>query len=313
MLANLNGRLQALMPILTPASLVLGVLLENVGHYLLFLIPWIFAFMTFSSSLSLNLKGLQSFKKYPFVLIFTLIFLHGIMPLWAYIISTAVFDDHLLTIGYMLAVAVPTGVSSFIWISICLGHLALGLSIILIDTLLSPIIIPLLIHVVSGQAVHIDTQALIIDLILMIVVPSLAGVLLHEWTHGKIEQILGKTLAPFSKISIFAIVMINASIIAPYVKNITMETFMIIIVVFAISISGYVFALVLGHFLWKDVRIITSFVFTGGMRNIAVGVVLASTYFPAKVVMPVVFGMLFQQILASIFSKVIEKYKIKYA
>ena len=48
-------------------------------------------------------------------------------------------------------------------------------------------------------------------------------------------------------------------------------------------------------------------VFTGGMRNIALGVIIATTYFPSKVAMPVVFGMLFQQVLASVFSKVIQK------
>lgn len=45
-------------------------------------------------------------------------------------------------------------------------------------------------------------------------------------------------------------------------------------------------------------------VFNAGMRNIAVGVVLATTYFPSKVAMPVVFGMLFQQVLASVFYKI---------
>ncbi|WP_419958884.1 hypothetical protein [Psychrobacillus sp. BM2] len=51
----------------------------------------------------------------------------------------------------------------------------------------------------------------------------------------------------------------------------------------------------------------TTLVFTGGMRNIASGVIVATTYFPSKVAMPVVFGMLFQQVLASVFSKVLQK------
>lgn len=51
----------------------------------------------------------------------------------------------------------------------------------------------------------------------------------------------------------------------------------------------------------------TTLVFTGGMRNIAIGVIVATTYFPSKVAMPVVFGMLFQQVLASVFSKVLQK------
>ncbi len=106
--------------------------------------------------------------------------------------------------------------------------------------------------------------------------------------------------------------MINSSVIAPYMKTISWELFSIISVVFLLAVSGYVLCLVLGHYLWKDSSIITMFVFTGGMRNIAVGVVIATTYFPAKTVMPVVFGMLFQQVLASFFSRVMERYQLKY-
>ncbi|MNN84311.1 hypothetical protein D3C81_2014590 [compost metagenome] len=41
-------------------------------------------------------------------------------------------------------------------------------------------------------------------------------------------------------------------------------------------------------------------VFNGGMRNISAGAVLAVTYFPAPVAVPVVLGMVFQQMMASL-------------
>ncbi|KOS68320.1 hypothetical protein AEA09_06960 [Lysinibacillus contaminans] len=313
MLNSLNKHLQKLMPILTPLSLVIGILLEDIGGQLLFLVPWIFAFMTFSGSLSMNFEGVKSIKKYPGTILIAIAFLHILMPIWAYLVSTIIFHDDLLTIGFVLAVALPTGITSFIWVSICRGHLALCLAIILIDTLLSPLVIPALLHVVVGQTIEMDTTALILDLLWMIVLPSIAGILLNEWTKGGIEESVGKKLAPFSKLSLFGIVMINSSAIAPYVKNITWELVGVVLVVFALAVSGYALCLVLGHFIWKDTSIITTFVFTGGMRNIAVGVVIATTYFPAKTVMPVVFGMLFQQVLASFFSQIMGKYRIKYA
>lgn len=312
MLISLNKYLQKWMPILTPLSLVVGVLFENVGQQLLFLVPWLFAFMTFAGSLSMNFEGIKSLKKYPKVILIVIAFLHLLMPIWAYFVSTVIFHDQLLTIGFVLAVAVPTGVTSFIWVSICRGNLALCLAIILIDTLISPVVIPALLHIVVGQTIEIDTVGLIVDLLWMIVAPSLIGVALNEFTKGKIELTLGKKLAPFSKLSLFSIVMINSSAIAPYIKNINGELVSVILIVFLLAVSGYAFCLVLGHILWKDISIVKMFVFTGGMRNIAVGVVIATTYFPAKTVMPVVFGMLFQQVLASFFSRVMEKYQLKY-
>ena len=311
MLDSLNKRLQKWMPILTPISLVIGVLLEDVGGHLLFLVPLLFAFMTFAGSLSMNFEGLKSFTKFPIVILVTIAFLHIVMPVWAYFVSTILFDDHLLTIGFVLSVAVPTGVTSFIWVSICRGNLALCLSIILIDTLLSPIILPAIVYITVGKAIEIDTLSIMVDMLWMIVLPSIVGLILNEWTKGKIDETLGKKLAPFQKLSLFLIVMINSSVIAPYIKNISWELVAIIFVVLFISISGYAFCLIIGQFLWKDASIITSVVFTGGMRNIATGVVVATTYFPSKVVMPVVFCMLFQQVLASQFSRIIEKYRDK--
>nr|WP_106781733.1 bile acid:sodium symporter family protein [Lysinibacillus timonensis] len=312
MLELINKRLQKYMSILTPLSLVIGVLIEDVGNQLLFLVPWIFAFMTFAGSLGLNFQGLRSFTKYPWVILASIAFLHIVMPLWAYCVSSIVFQDHLLAIGFIISVAVPTGVTSFIWISLCRGHLALGLSIILIDTLLAPIVVPSLIHIVVGETISIDTASIMMDLFWMIVLPSLIGIILNEFTKGEIEKTVGKKLAPFQKISLFLIIMINSSAIAPFLKNITWEIFGIILVVFLVAVSGYALCLFLGHFLFKDQSIITMFVFIGGMRNIAVGVIIATTYFPSKVVMPIVFGMLFQQVLAAQFSRIIEKYKAKY-
>ena len=313
MLDKINQFLQRMMPILTPLSLVIGVFLEDLGGHLLFLVPWLFAFMTFAGSLSMNFQGLRSFTKYPWVILMTIAFLHILMPIWAYFVSTVLFQDHLLTIGFVLSVAVPTGVTSFIWVSICKGHLPLCLSIILIDTMLSPIVIPLLSKIVVGKTIEIDTLSIMLDLLWMIVLPSFAAVVLNEWTKGKINTAVGKQLAPFQKLSLFLIVMINSSAIAPFLKNITWDIFAIIMVVLILAASGYAMCFGMGHYLFKDPSIVTTVVFTGGMRNIAVGVVIASTYFPAKVVMPVVFGMLFQQILASQFSRLVEKYKVKVA
>lgn len=312
MLNKLNIQLQKLMPILTPLSLVIGVILEDIGGRLLFLVPWIFAFMTFAGSLSINFQGFKSFMKYPKFILFAIAFLHIVMPIWAYVLSKLIFNDHLLTVGFILSVAVPTGVTSFIWISICKGNIPLGLSIILIDTVLSPIVLPFLSFLAAGEKVSIDTPAIMFDLLWMIVLPSIAGMLANEWTKGRIVEAWGKPLAPFQKICLFLIVMINSSVIALYIKNITWEIFGIILVVLVVSLSGYTFCLIIGHFIWKRMDLITTFVFTGGMRNIAVGVVVASTYFPPKVVLPVVFGMLFQQVLASQFSKVLEKYQEKF-
>lgn len=307
MLDKLNLFLQKYIAVLTPLSLVLGVIFEHVGHQLLFLVTWMFAFMTFSGSLNMQVKDIHVFKKHPYLILGSILFLHLLMPLWAYFLASATFNDHLLTIGFTVFVAVPTGVTSMIWIHICKGNMPLGLSIILIDTLLAPLLMPLLLFIVSGEKIELDAAALIVDLLLMIVLPTVAGVLANELTKGALPRKIGKKLAPFSKLCLFSVVAINSSAIAPYLKTINWQLAKVLLLVLIIAVSGYLFALLIGRYMIKDHARAAAFVYTGGMRNIALGVIVATTYFPSKVAMPVVFGMLFQQVLASLFSKLLLK------
>lgn len=304
MVQQLNQFMQRYMPVLTPVSLVIGVLLEQMGSHLLFLVPILFALMTFISSLSLKFRDIQVFKTYPKTILFIIAFLHILMPLWAYAVAEIIFDDPLLTIGFLLSVAVPTGVTSVIWVTISKGNLPLCLSIILIDTLLAPILMPLLLHVVVGETIHLDTVSLIFDLIWMIVLPSIVGMIVGEWTKGELQRRFSQPFALLSKCCLFGIIMINSSAIAPYVKTINAELAFVIAIVLLVAVSGYVLALLFGKLFLKSKADQATFIFNGGMRNIAVGVVIATTYFPSKVAMPVVFGMLFQQVLASIFYKI---------
>ncbi|AXI00015.1 bile acid:sodium symporter family protein [Sporosarcina sp. PTS2304] len=309
MLAKVNTWLQRRIAILTPLSLVLGVMFHQVGEQLLFIVSWLFAFMTFVGSLGMNAKETKMVVKYPSFILASIAFLHILMPIWAYFLSTLFFDDHLLTVGFVLAVAIPTGVTSIIWVSITRGNLPLCLSIILLDTLLAPIILPAIIHVVAGERIAVDTTSLIVNLLWMIVLPTILGIVLNELTKGKVQTTWVPKLAPFSKLSLFAIVGINGSAAAPYVKVISWELVGVIALILFIAVSGYAGALTMGHLLWKDPDIATTFMYVAGMRNIATGVVVATTFFPAKVVLPVVFGMLFQQILASFYSKVAARYR----
>ena len=300
-LNQLNVFLTRYMPILTPLSLVVGVLLESVGQHLLFLVAWLFALMTFISSLGMKFTDVKVFARYPKTILSVIAFLHILMPLWAFTLSEFIFDDHLLTLGFVLAVAVPTGVTSIIWVTVSKGNVPLCLAIVLIDTLLAPIVMPILIYFVAGKSIQIDSMSLIVDLIWMIVIPSILGVLVNERTKGHFNQKYGQILAPISKLCLFMVVMINSSAIAPYLKNMNVELFLVILVVGLLTISGYFFAMVIGKFVLRDEGVGATILFTGGMRNIALGVVIATTYFPATVAMPVVFGMLFQQIMASLF------------
>ncbi|MEH7222341.1 bile acid:sodium symporter family protein [Bacillus sp. JJ1566] len=308
MLQKLNKKLEKFMPLITPTSVVLGVLLTAYLAPFSYLVPWIFAFITFSGALSSSFSSLKRAITHPFPILIALFTLHLIMPAWAWIVGHLTFPGDSFTItGLILAVVIPTGISSFIWVAMKRGNIALTLSIILIDTMISPFVVPYSLKLFVGSNVEMDVLSIMQGLFFMVVLPSILGMLVNHFTKGKVTKTLSPNLAPFSKIGLGVVVMINSAEIAPYLQNVNLKLIMISAVVFFIAFCGYLIAWVIGRLMKLDPDVIIALIFTGGMRNISAGAVIAITFFPAEVAVPVVVGMLFQQILASIYALFIDR------
>lgn len=309
MLQKLNQQMGKMMPFMTPTGVVIGVLLSAYLKDYTYLIPWIFALMTFVGSLDNNFKTFKEAISHPVPILVALVILHIAMPLWALAVGHLTFQGDRYTItGMVLAMVIPTGITSFIWASIYKGNTVLTLSIILIDTLLSPFIVPLSLSLILGQTINMDVWGVMKGLLGMIVVPSLLGMILNQVTKGKVKDVLGTPLAPFSKMAVGVTVMLNAAVVAPHLKPVTLKLVAITVVVFFLALSGYWISFFIGKLMKKDQSTVIALMFTGGMRNISAGAVIAVTFFPAAVAVPVVVGMLFQQVLASTNGAILERY-----
>ncbi|MCZ1269526.1 bile acid:sodium symporter family protein, partial [Paenibacillus tundrae] len=76
MLQALNVRLNRIMPLITPISIIIGVLCGSLLSSYTFLSPWLFAFMTFAGSISLGIRDFVNVLKKPFPLFVCLFILH---------------------------------------------------------------------------------------------------------------------------------------------------------------------------------------------------------------------------------------------
>ncbi|GLB60095.1 bile acid:sodium symporter family protein [Cytobacillus sp. NCCP-133] len=309
MLYKLNKQLEKIMPLITPASVVLGVLLAGHLKEYSYIIPWVFAFMTFSGSLNSNLRLLKEILHHPKPLFLIVFMLHILMPLFAWSTGHLVFGNDSYTIrGLVLAMAIPTGISSFIWVSIYKGNIPLTLSIILLDTFLSPFIVPLTLSVFFHTTVKMEIWPMMAGLFWMVLLPSLAGMILNQVSKGKVTAIMSSRLAPFSKLGMAVVVMLNGAVVAPYLREVNLKLILIGITVFCVAFMGYLFSFILANMMKYDRDTTVAVTFNGGMRNISIGAVLAITYFPPAVAVPVVISMLFQQVLASLFGVFIKRY-----
>lgn len=189
MLLTLNKQLEKIMPLITPASVVLGVLLSIYIKDFSYLIPWVFAFMTFAGSLNSNFKSLSDVVRHPLPILAAMMLLHILMPIWAWGVGHITFPDDIFTItGIVLGMAIPTGITSFVWVSIYKGNIPLTLSIILIDTILSPLIVPYCLSFLIGEKIEMDMVGIMKGLVGMIVLPSILGMLLNQFLKGSVTK-----------------------------------------------------------------------------------------------------------------------------
>lgn len=231
------------------------------------------------------------------------------MPLIALGVGSLLFGkEDYTTIGLVLSFVIPTGITSLIWVSIYKGNVVLTLSIILIDTLLAPFTVPLVMQLLVGGSVQMDIGDIMVGLLFMIVIPSLAGMAVNQWGRASFTSKMETNLAPLTKIGIGLVVTINSSAVAPYLRVIDQTLLWTGVTVLCLAALSYVLGFWTGRLLRVERGSVLSLTFNSGMRNISGGAVIAITYFPPPVAVPVIVGMLFQQVLASFAGKWLDNF-----
>lgn len=301
-----NSILEKFMPFLTPLGVIAGFLLGTTVAWMKPAIPYLFAFITLISTLEMNLSSFGKELHHPltFIAIFTLS--HVVFPAIMFLITSVIlgFAPEVVT-GYILLASIPTAITGNVWTSIFHGNSALSLIMILIDTLLSPLVIPATVHQFMGSSVEVNTVDMIVSLIIMVVLPLLIGILAKRNIKNK-EFISSVTLfcKPFTKIALCIVVMINVAQISG--KIIWQWT--LVPIVFS-NIGGTIVAFMLGYIgarlMHKDDSSGVAMMYATGMRNISVALVLAIDFFPPATALPVIVGITIQQSLAAFAGKIL--------
>lgn len=311
-LTAFNKFIEKWMPLVTPACLVVGILLADWLGPFIGCVPWLFAFMTFSGSLGSGFRDMKQVVLKPLPLLVCLFLLHVWMPLLACGAGNLLFpnDPYFIT-GIVLEFVVPTGIVSLIWVSIYHGNSALTLSIILADTLLAPFLVPFTLNVLVGSHVQMSVLGMMKDLLLMIAIPALIAMACNHTTNGRVKTTLAPKLAPFSKIALILVVTTNSSKVAPFVKHMNVTLVAVAATILVLAASGYVWGILAARLLKQDSNILVSLMFNSGMRNISAGAVIAASFFPGEVMFPVMIGTLFQQVLAGTFAHFLPRFQNK--
>nr|WP_281419778.1 bile acid:sodium symporter family protein [Evansella tamaricis] len=296
------------MLLIAPSAVILGVTIFSWLSSYSYLVKWVFAFISFVSCLGLNIRSIRKAVMRPFPIIVCLVLLQLIMPSLAYGIANVFFaNDPYIIMGFVLAYIIPTGVVSLMWVSTYNGNRALTLTIVLINTLLSPLLVPYLLHFFIGTQVSMDTYGLMIGLFWMIVAPSILGVLVTRFLKEKINK-TASFLSPFSKFALIFVILVNGAVVAPYFRSFDGTVILIAVLVFIIACIGFIMGFFTARIFKWEKGVVLSIMYNTGMRNNGAGAALAVAFFPPSAAFPIVTAILFQQFLASIFGRLANYY-----
>ena len=310
MLSRFNCFIEKWMFLVTPCCLAFGVLLPSVAELGLPYVSLVFAFMTFIGGLKSSFRDVAAVFRHPLPLLASMAVLHTLDRVLAWGLGHLLFPDNVNYVtGMVLEFAVPTAVVSMMWVSIYRGSSPLSLSLVVVDTLLAPFLIPLTVRLLVGSRVQVDTLEMMRELVFMIALPALLAMLLNQISRGRVRETWPSRLAPFSKMCLIFVVTANSSKVADYVRHMNAERFLVSGCILLLAFSGYVLGWLLARLFRQNREITVSMIYGSGMRNISAGAVIAVAYFPPEVVFPVMIGTLFQQVLAALFGVLITRNK----
>ncbi|MGM0600886.1 MAG: bile acid:sodium symporter family protein [Candidatus Rifleibacteriota bacterium] len=270
------------------------------------LVPWMFGFMTLITSLKTSWKDLKEIFSRPLPLITIVVLQHILMPIFAKLLGSFGFPNQpALITGFILAAALPVGITAVIWSGMSEGDVALSLTATTLDTLLSPLTVSLILLLFIGESVQINYQALMSGLLKMIVIPSIIGLTLHDLTSREKLQKFIPFIQPFASFCLVGVILVNVATAKNSASSMVQAAPVLLLFVLILVASGFILGWVMATFFKFSENIRTSCVYTMGIKNTSCGLVIALGHLPVEASIPLLIAMFFQQPIAALNQKII--------
>lgn len=288
--------------LLTPGALLLGFLCSDALIGGVPLVPWLFAYITFAMGLGIRAREIRLAFTRPLPMLAALAVAHIAMPLAAWGAGSALYGaDSPYVVGFVLLTLIPLGISSLMWVGVSGGLPALITALVAVSSLLSPLIVPLGLDLMFGASIEMDTRGIMRDLLLIVVLPTAAGIALNEAARGRAHAALQPGAAFFSKLAFLAVIVLNAAAIGPHVQATGGAIAAAIPAVIVLVALGYA-AGCAAALPWRSAEMTATLAYGCGIRNISLGIVIGLGYFRPEAAVPVVLSILIQQPGAAVFN-----------
>ena len=251
------------------------------AHFAGAIVP-LLALVMFGMGITLTPRSFADVLRRPAVVLLGVVLQFLLMPLLAWLIGTAMALPQALLVGLVLVGSCPGGTASNVICFLGRGDVALSITLTGVSTLLAVIATPTLTWLYVGARVPVPVAQMLISMLSIVIAPVVGGIVVNHLLGGR----LGRLKAVFPLLSVFAIAMIIAIVVALKHDQVALLGPPAILAVMLHNLGG----LALGYFLARrfglDVRLSRTLAIEVGMQNSGLAVALANQFFSAAAALP---------------------------
>lgn len=237
----------------------------------------------FVMGLTLSRQDIMGIVRSPRALILGLVLHYTVMPLAALAISWALQLPEEITVGMLLVGAVASGTASNVMTWISGGDVALAVSLAITSTILSAVLTPLIVWLLIGAQVAVPVVPMLINIAQVVLVPVLAGAIVHQWC-GTHRIRAGEPI--LASLAVLSILMIIGIVVANSVDRIVVLGPVVALGVMLHNGTGLLGGYWGGRLLRLTPAQCRALAFEVGMQNSALAVSLATQFFSATAALP---------------------------
>lgn len=266
----------------------MGVLVLLVGAVALFLpesFIWIetktinpmLGVIMFGMGLTLSPKDFKIVLSRPKDILIGCLAQFTIMPLLAWLLTLAFSLPKELALGVILVGCCPGGTASNVITYLAKGDLALSVGMTACSTLLAPIVTPLLVWLMAGTMVNVDTLGMLLSIVYVVIAPIIVGLLCQHFLP-KFTKAVTPYLPAFSSLAIAITVGI---VVSHNADRLMLGGMIVILVVMLHNLLGLSLGFTIGRLLRLEKPKCVALSIEVGMQNSGLASSLANMHFAA--------------------------------
>lgn len=200
-----------------------------------------------------------------------------IMPLLAWLLTSAFSLPKELALGVILVGCCPGGTASNVITYLAKGDLALSVGMTATSTLLAPILTPLLVWLMAGTMVHVNTLGMLQSIVYVVIAPIIGGLLCQRFLP-RLTQRVTPYLPAFSSL---VIAMVVGIIVSHNASRLMVGGMLVLVVVILHNLLGLMLGFSIGRLLRLQNAKCVALSIEVGMQNSGLASSLAVLHFAA--------------------------------